>query len=427
MVKNPASKTHQIYTKAINLHRRYQGKISLSLKCPITRHSFDYYYTPGVAAVCRQIQKDCRQVFNLTWRANAIAIVTDGTRVLGLGNIGAEAALPVMEGKALLFKYLAGVDAVPLCLGTTSEAEIVSLVKKIAPSFSGINLEDIEAPKCFRILRTLQKELDIPVWHDDQQGTAMVVAAGLLNALYLVGKDIYRVRLTIIGAGAAGIAIARLLIRLGLPGKNIIMVDSVGILNRRRIDKNLSPEKKKICYLTNQSNRGGGIKEALVGQDAVVAVSRPGPGIIKPAWIKTMAPHPIVFACANPLPEIYPPEAKKAGAVIVATGRSDYPNQVNNSLVFPAVFRGVLESRCPKITEEMCRAGAEELAGYARRQNWFGPEKILPDMNDTRAYIQVATAVGWQAIKDGLAGLKLSRQELYRRIKEKISLARKDR
>jgi len=346
---------------ALKLHPFYRGKIEIVPKC-IIRNSSDFaiWYTPGVAQTCKIIARHKEAVYDNTNKWNTIAIVSDGTRVLGLGDIGPEAGLPVMEGKALLFKYLGGVDAFPICLDTKDPDEIITAVKWLQPSLGGINLEDIEKPKCFYILERLREEMDIPVWHDDQQGTATIILAGLLNALKIIGKDIAEIKISMIGAGAANMAIARLLISAGVPASNIIMADSKGILHpeRKDIDREKDIQKWKMCGETNKEGRKGDIKKAIEGTDICIACSRPGPGTIKKEWVRKMADDAVIFACANPVPEIWPWEAKEAGARIVATGRSDFPNQVNNSLGFPGIFRGTLDVRAKTITDEMCIAAA---------------------------------------------------------------------
>ena len=321
---------------ALKLHPFYKGKIETMLKCSI--RSFDdfaIWYSPGVAAPCKDISINKEKVFEHTNRGNSVAIVSDGTRVLGLGDIGPEAGLPVMEGKALLFKYLGGVDAVPIMLDTKDKDEIIRFCKVIAPTFGGINLEDIESPKCFDILSELQQTLPIPVWHDDQQGTALVVIAGMINAAKFVNKRFDTLKISLIGSGAANVALVRLLAKAGVDINNIVVVDSRGIINLNREDLKNNPIKWNIAQTTNKSQTAGGIKESLQDVDACIALSKPGPGVIEGSWIKEMSDSPIVFACANPVPEIWPWDAKNAGAAIVATGRSDFPNQVNNSLGFP--------------------------------------------------------------------------------------------
>jgi len=371
-------RTSELYRKSLELHRFYRGKIETVPKVPISFELFAVWYTPGVAEPARACGADPERSFELTSRWNTIAVVSDGTRVLGLGKLGPEGALPVMEGKALLFKYLGGVDAVPLVVRERELDRLVYIVKALEPSFGGINLEDIESPKCFDLLERLRQELDIPVWHDDQQGTALVTIAGLINALKIVGKRLSDIRVAVIGAGAAGIAIVKYLIVAGVKPENIVVVDSKGILHRERPDLGSGDPRLKwkrwVAETTNAEGRAGGIPEAMRGADVVIAVSRPGPGVIKREWIKLMNDDPIVFAEANPVPEIWPWEAREAGARIVATGRSDFPNQINNSLGFPAVFRGALTVHARKITDEMCIAAAYALASYAEREEGYTRE-----------------------------------------------------
>lgn len=395
------------------MHQFYKGKIEMVPKCSIrSLDDFAIWYTPGVAEPCKAIKNNKDMVFDLTNKANTIAIVSDGSRVLGLGDIGPEAGLPVMEGKAMIFKHLGGVDAIPIMLDTKDKDEIIKTCRLIAPAFGGINLEDIESPKCFDILDDLRGSLDIPVWHDDQQGTAAVILAGLLSAGEIVGKKITEMRITLIGSGAANIALARLLKKAGIDQREIIIVDSKGIINRKRKDLEEDKIKWPLAEQTNEEQRIGGIQEALQGSDACVALSRCGPGVIKPLWVKQMANDPIVFACANPIPEIWPWEAKEGGARIVATGRSDFPNQVNNSLGFPGIFRGALDVRAKTITDEMCLAASNELTSFARDRG-FSDDYILPTMTELEVYPREATAVGLQAIDDGIARVRKSRDDLY--------------
>ena len=416
----------QLKEKAIKQHQFYHGKIEVMPKCWISSlDDFSIWYTPGVAAVCNEIVKNKDKAFDLTLRWNTIAVVSDGTRVLGLGNIGPEAAMPVMEGKALIFKYLGGVDAVPICLNTRDEDKIVDIVKILEPSFGGINLEDIEKPKCFSVLERLRGELSIPVWHDDQQGTATIVCAGLVNALNLAGKKIRNVTISMIGTGAANYSVERLIVKAGVDEKKIVMVDSKGILNRSRKDLQASePYKWNLCLKTNAEGKTGGIAEALKGSDVCIAMSRQGPGIIKKEWIKGMNSKSIVFSCANPVPEIWPYESKEAGAFIVATARSDFPNQLNNSLVFPGIFRGALDVRAKTISDGMCLAAAGEIAKMAEDKG-LTTDYIVPTMEEWEVYPRQAAAIAYQATVEGLAGVKITREEELKKAMEIILFSRR--
>jgi len=409
------AKAEQPSKDAMRLHPFYKGKIEVIPKCRIRDfNDFAIWYTPGVASPCNEIHKDKEKVYELTNKGNFVAVVSDGTRVLGLGDIGPEASLPVMEGKALLYKYLGGVDAFPVCLGTKDPDEIIKAVKWIQPSFGGVNLEDIAHPKCFYILDTLRKETEIPVWHDDQQGTACVTVAGLLNAVKIVDKKMEEITVALIGAGAANIAISRLIVKAGVNPENIIAVDSKGILHKDREDREILQEEYKekwhICETTNARGAKGDIPQALEGTDVVLSASKPGPGIIKPEWVKNMADDAIVFASANPIPEIWPWEAKEAGARIVATGRSDFPNQVNNSLGFPGIFRGALDIRATHITDEMCIEAARELAKVAE-DNGIHEDYIIPTMDEWEVFPREAVAVGSKGIEQGVARIEASAEE----------------
>ena len=413
---------------AMILHPYYKGKIATIPKCCIRDFKdFAIWYTPGVAAPCKEINRNPESVYEHTNKANLVAVVSDGTRVLGLGDIGPEAGLPVMEGKAILFKYLGGVDAFPICLDTKDPDKIIETVKILQPSFGGINLEDISQPKCFRILDTLRAECHIPVWHDDQQGTAAVTLAGLINAVKVVGKKLSEVRVAMIGAGAANIAISRVLIGGGVTPGNIIMTDTKGILFPERADKEeLKAKYKEKWHMATVSNHWGiqgGAYEAVKGSDVIIALS--SPGSVKAEWIREMAPDPIIFVCANPVPEIWPWEAKAAGARIVATGRSDFPNQVNNSVGFPGIFRGTLDVRAKTITDEMCIAAAVAIAETAEKKG-LHEDYIMPTMDDWEVFPNEAAAVGHMAVKQGVARLNMTRDEIYKIAAETIRQAREE-
>ncbi len=410
---------------ARRLHPFYKGKIEVVPKCRVRDfNDFSIWYSPGVAAVCKDINKNMELAYEYTNKWNSVAVVSDGTRVLGLGDIGPEAAMPVMEGKALLYKYLGGVDAYPICLATKDQREIINTVKILQPSFGGVNLEDISQPKCFPILYTLRKECHIPVWHDDQQGTALVTLAGLINALKVVNKKISKVKIAMLGAGSANICIARLIMFYGANPANIIMCDSKGALHKGRKELEKShPEKWAICCETNASNIQGTIETAMENADVLICLATPGPDVIKKEWIKKMAKNPIVFTCANPVPEIWPWEAKEAGAAVVATGRSDFENQVNNSLGFPGVFRGTLDARATTITDNMCITAATELAS-CMPDNKINPNRILPTMDDWKVYPKVAAAVAVKAIKEKVANKKASYEQFYSQAMSMIKRSR---
>ena len=408
------------------LHRFYEGKVQVMPKCAVTSaKDFAIWYTPGVATPCKEINADTDKSFELTNRWNYVAVVSDGTRVLGLGDIGPEAAMPVMEGKALLFKYLGGVDAFPICIRTKDQDEIVRLCELIEPTFGGINLEDIEKPKCFHVLENARKKLHIPVWHDDQQGTATVILAGLMNAFKIVGKNPKKAAITLVGAGSANLRTAYVLIKWGIKPGNIFLVDTKGVVHagRKDITKDEDPWKYELAQKTNGENRTGDISAAFKGVDAVVAASKPGPGTIKKEWVKTMADNSIIFACANPIPEIWPWEAEEAGARVIATGRSDFPNQVNNSLGFPAIFRGVLDVRAKTVTDDMCIAAADELAKFAEERG-MNDRDILPRMEEWEVFPREAVACALKSIDQGVARIKPSKQELYERAKAIIQNSR---
>ena len=406
-----ASKWKEI---APDYHAFYRGKVEVMPKCTIrSLQDFSIWYTPGVAEACLQIEKDKEKAYELTSKWNYVAVVSDGTRVLGLGDIGGQAGMPVMEGKALIFKYLGGVDAFPICLSTKDPDEIIQAVKWIEPSFGGINLEDFSKPKCFYILEKLRAEMPIPVWHDDQQGTAAVILAGTINALKFVGKKMSEAKFTIVGAGSANTRTYYVLKAAGVNPKNVILVDSRGTLGTYRDDIK-DTYKWPIAEETNPDNVEGGIKEAAEGSDIMIAASKPGPGTIKKGDVEVMASDSIVFACANPVPEIWPWEAEEAGAKVIATGRSDFPNQVNNSLVFPAIFRGALDVRAKTITDEMCIASATALAKHAEDKG-LTKDYIIPAMSEWEIYPLQAVETGLKAIEQGIARKKLSKAEIYER------------
>ncbi|MBN1201475.1 MAG: NADP-dependent malic enzyme [Anaerolineae bacterium] len=414
--------------EAMRLHDFYHGKTQTALRCRVRDlDDFAIWYTPGVAAPCRAIHETPNLVYKYTSKWNTVAVISDGTRVLGLGDIGAKAGLPVMEGKALLYKYLGGVDAVPIMLDTRDPDKIIETVLMLQPAFGGVNLEDIAQPKCFRILDTLREHAEIPVWHDDQQGTASVTLAGLLNAAKIVGKQLKDMRIVFVGTGASNVACSRLIFAYGANPSNCLMLDSKGILGKHRRDLYLRRaeyvQKWHLCQITNAEELQGDIETALHGADAVIALSKPGPGTIRPEWVKNMAQDAIVFAAANPIPEIWPWEAKEAGAVIVATGRSDFANQVNNSLGFPGIFRGTLDVRATTITDEMAIAAAESLAQMAEEKG-LSPDHILPTMDDWEVFPREAAAVAIKAQEQGIAQLTTTYEEEYQRAAEIIRCAR---
>jgi malate dehydrogenase (oxaloacetate-decarboxylating) len=429
-VEELLEKAAQPSKDAPRLHKFYKGKMGTSLKCRVRDfNDFAIWYTPGVAAVCKEIAADKEKAYLYTNKWNSVAVISDGTRVLGLGDIGPEAGLPVMEGKGILYKYLGGVDAFPICLAEKDPDKIIEIAKALQPSFGGYNLEDIAQPKCFKILDTLREQCEIPVWHDDQQGTACVTVAGLINALKIVKKDIREAKGVVLGSGASGINIARMMMKAGFSPENILSVDTKGILSRDRADREelqaKFKEKWDLCMRTNPKGRIGQAADAIVGADVLVGVSKPGPGTIKPEWIKSMAPNSIVFACANPIPEIWPWEAKEAGAKVFATGRSDFPNQVNNSLGFPGIFRGALDVRAKTITDEMCIAAAEELAKVAEDKG-IHEEYIIPNMDQWEVFPREAVAVGSMAIKQGVARFSFSAEERFKMADETIRQARNE-
>jgi len=383
--KNSQKKAGSLQEEALLLHAKHQGKIAVNPKLRVkNRRDLSLVYTPGVGAVSMAIAKNKKLADVYTIRKNTVAVISDGSAVLGLGNIGPEAAMPVMEGKAVLFKELGGIDAFPIVLASQDPAEIIATVKNLAPTFGGINLEDIAAPQCFAIEKALQKELSIPVLHDDQHGTALVVLAGLINALKAAGKKKEKVRVVISGAGAAGQAVAHLIALYGVA--HIFVLDSEGVISRKR--KNLTESKKALLAYTNKENFEGGLKEVIVGADVFIGVSQPN--LLDRKDIAKMNQKAIVFALANPVPEITPDEAKAGGAYVVATGRSDFANQINNALGFPGIFRGALDNNVRAITDEMLVQAAKNLAGVVKNPK---PELIIPGVFDKAVMPAVAKAI----------------------------------
>lgn len=386
-----------VYERSLELHEKNKGKLSVVSKVKVgNREDLSLAYSPGVAEPCRKIASNKEDVYKYTAKGNLVAVVTDGTAVLGLGDIGPEAALPVMEGKCVLFKEFGDVDAIPICLDTKDTEEIIRTVKLIAPGLGGINLEDISAPRCIEIETRLKQELDIPVFHDDQHGTAIVVAAGLINALKVVNKKIEDIKVVVNGAGAAGSSIIKLVKKLG--AKEIIAIDRVGILRRSDKDK-YDFSKKELAEITNSKDIAGGLADAIVGADVFIGVS--APNVLSKDMVRSMNKDAIVFAMANPTPEIMPEEALEAGAAIVGTGRSDYPNQINNVLVFPGLFKGALRAKSKKITEEMKIAAAEGLASLIKDEE-LRKDYIIPDPFDKRVAEAVAIAVEKIAKEQGI-------------------------
>ena len=413
-------------------HKFYGGKIQTAPKAGVFGFNwFNVWYTPGVSKVSTTIRDDNDRSFDLSNRGNLVGVVSDSTRVLGDGDCTPPGGLGVMEGKAFLMKYLGGVDAVPLCIDSTNEKgekdpdKIIDFVKMVQHSFGAINLEDISQPNCYKVLDTLREECDIPVWHDDAQGTACVTLAGLINSLKLANKKIEDVKIVHLGAGAANSTIARVNIAAGVNPKNMIMFDINGALTKDRKDFEQDKRYYRQWELCKKTNPKGitNFAEAMKGADVLIALSKPGPDTIKPKWIRSMADKAIVFTCANPVPEIYPYAAKEAGAFIVATGRGDFPNQVNNSIGFPGILKGALMVRAKKITDNMAIAAAHSLANYAEKRG-INPENIVPKMDEVGVFSQEAADVAMQAIKDGVARVKLTREEAFKKASEGINYSR---
>jgi malate dehydrogenase (oxaloacetate-decarboxylating) len=414
---------------AMIMHPFYKGKIQSIGKAPVRDFSdFAIWYTPGVAKPCLDIKDNPDKAYDHLNKGNMVAVVSDGTRVLGLGDIGPLAAGPVMEGKAILFKYLGGVDAWPVCVNTKDADKIIEFVKLLQPSFGGINLEDISKPKCYKVLEELRNdpEVKIPVWHDDAQGTATVVLAGVLGGLNVVKKDIENIKVAFLGVGAANTRTAYLLIAAGVNPKNIIMVDSTGAIYADREDivaeKDEDTFKYDLAQKTNPDRMTGDLGDVIEGMDVLITASRPVPGTVKKEWVSKMAKDSIVYACANPLPEIWPWDAREAGAKIVGTGRSDFDNQINNSLGFPGIFRGTLDVRANTITDEMCIAAAQALADLGAKE--ANVKKVIPTMDQWELYPAEATAVGMKAIEQGVAKKQWDEKELYKHAEQIIRVSR---
>ncbi len=401
-----------VYERALKLHKELQGKISVKSKVAVrNKDDLSLAYSPGVAEPCRKIEEDRMAVYDYTNKGNYVAVVSTGTAVLGLGDIGPEAALPVMEGKAVLFKEFAGIDAFPLCIGTKDVDEVVNFIKLLEPTFAGINLEDIAAPECFEIERRLKEETDMAIFHDDQHGTAIVVLAGLLNALRLVGKKIEDVRIVVNGAGASATAVTKLLLSEGV--NNIIVCDREGALYADRAE-GMNPAKRELASITNRDNEKGLLVDVIKDADVFIGLS--AGNVLTAEMVKSMGKDPIIFALANPTPEIAPELAKEAGARIVATGRSDYPNQINNVLAFPGVFRGALDVRAKDINEEMKLAAAHAIAGLVDDE--LREDYIIPEPFDVRVAPAVAAAVAQAAQESGVARISVSPEEIRERTRK---------
>ena len=423
------AKTVFFQALALEAHRFYGGKIQILPRAPLPGFQwFNAWYTPGVSAVSTGIRDDPDESFDLSWRGNVVAVVSDSTRVLGDGDVSPPGGLGVMEGKAFLMKMLGGVDAVPICMDSRNAAGkndpeiIVDFVRRLAPSFGAVNLEDISQPNCFRVLDALREDCAIPVWHDDAQGTGCVTLAGLINALKVAGKNLADCRIVFYGAGASNTTIARLILLAGADPAKVAMFDSRGGLHAGRADIEADARfyrKWELCQATNPG-RVNDVAAALAGADVLISLSKPGPNVIRPEWVRGMAKNAIVFACANPVPEIYPHAAKAAGALVVATGRGDFPNQVNNSLGFPGILKGALLVRAKKITDAMAIAAARTIAGFAERRG-LSPERIMPLMTDEAVFSETAAEVARQAAADGVARRALSPAQVLERARKDIA------
>ncbi|HHY31778.1 MAG TPA: NAD-dependent malic enzyme [Firmicutes bacterium] len=405
--------------EALRLHLENKGKLRVESKVPVRdARDLSLAYTPGVAEPCKEIHADPQKIYDYTAKGNLVAVVTDGTAVLGLGDIGPGAGMPVMEGKAVLFKAFAGVDAFPICLATKDVAKIVETVKLLEPTFGGVNLEDISAPTCFEVESRLKKEVEIPVFHDDQHGTAIVTCAALINALKIVSKKLDQIRVVVSGAGAAGIAVTKLLLKLGVT--DITLCDTKGAIYEGR-KEGMNPYKEEIARVTNKRRIAGGLKEAIVGADVFIGVSKAG--IMTKEMVRTMAPDAVIFAMANPVPEIMPDEAKEAGAKVVATGRSDFANQINNVLAFPGVFRGALDVRARDINEDMKLAAVRAISSLISDEE-LSPDYVIPGPFDSRVAPAVAAAVAKAAMESGVARVKVDPDEIRQRTVKLVEAVR---
>ncbi|MCP5515344.1 MAG: NADP-dependent malic enzyme [Spirochaetales bacterium] len=430
--KTAAAKTVFLKQLSLRAHKYYGGKMQTLPRAGVFGFNwFNVWYTPGVSAISTAIRDNNLSSWDLSNRGNYVAVVSDSTRVLGDGDCTPPGGLGVMEGKSFLMKYLGGIDATAICMNSRNKKgehdpdKIIDFVKMIQPSFGAINLEDISQPNCYKVLDTLREECEIPVWHDDAQGTASVTLAGLINALKLAEKDINKVRIVLLGAGAANATIARIIIEAGGDPEKMAIFDSRGSLNRDREDIKADKRfyrKWELCLKTDQ-RKYASAEEAIKGADVLIALSKPGPDTVKPEWISGMAKNAIVFACANPVPEIYPYAAKKAGAFIVATGRGDFPNQVNNSVGFPGILKGALLVRAKKISDGMAIAAARALAGFAEKRG-INPDNIIATMEEPGVFPFEAAEVAVQAVKEGLSSVKLTHEEVFRQAEEDIKYSR---
>ena len=428
------AKAKTVFLKELSLlaHKFYGGKIQTLPKAGVYGFNwFNVWYTPGVSKISTTIRDDNMASFDVSNRGNMVGVVSDSTRVLGDGDVTPPGGLGVMEGKAYLMKYLAGIDAVPLCVNSYNKGgehdpeKIIDFVKMLEPSFGAINLEDISQPNCYKVLDTLREECDIPVWHDDAQGTGAVTVAGLINALRIVDKDISKVRIVLYGAGASNATIARLVLQAGADPENVILFDSKGALHKGREDVKADKRfyrKWELCEQTNPKKIND-IEEAMKGADVFIALSKPGPNTVKPEWIRAMGTKPIVFACANPVPEIYPYAAKEAGAYITATGRGDFANQVNNSLGFPGILKGALLVRASGVTDKMAVAASYSMANYAEKKG-IHPDYIMPKMDETDMFAYEAADVAMQAVKEGVARVESDWDTIYDRTLQEIGSTR---